>query len=75
MYIEPENYLDSKTSIIKGNAVLIGQKLYLEAFIAQYNDSVIKSTHVSKYSGGMSPYFLPMNSKADLRLEGFINNL
>jgi len=50
----------------------------LEAFIAQYNDSVIKSPHVSKYGDGIPPYFLPMNSKAyeiDLRLEGFINYL
>jgi hypothetical protein len=62
-------------NITKSNRVLFGQKFHLEAFKSEYSRIWNESLYISKYGGGISPYFLGLSREIDKQLESHINKL
>lgn len=62
-------------NITTNSHVFVGQMLFLRQLKSHFNKIYSESLHVSKYGGGISPYFIPLHKRIDSKLEIQLNSL
>jgi hypothetical protein len=58
-----------------GSYAFSAQQFHLESYLIFLEKKFINSVHISKYGGGVSPYFLPIHELSNNLLETDINKL